>query len=172
MGASMKKLILAAAAIAMLSAIGPSLAADLAVKARPLPPPPPACAQFGGFYVGGYVGAGYYDHNWSDRDAWTREVDDDLARSNIRTDRTGFIGGIQGGYNWQYNCAVFGVQVDYGWSNINANVFETDGDVGAGLDTLSVQSRLRGLGTVRFRTGVVVDNVLLYVTGGAGWGSL
>jgi outer membrane immunogenic protein len=171
MGASMKKLILAAAAIAALSATGPTLAADLAVKARPLPPPPPACAQFGGFYVGGYVGAAYYDHTWNDRDAWTREVDDDLARSNIRTDKSGFIGGLQGGYNWQANCAVFGVQVDYGWSNINASVLETDGDLGAALDTLSVESRLKGLGTVRFRTGIVVDNIMLYVTGGVGWGN-
>jgi outer membrane immunogenic protein len=164
----MKKLLVATAFVAL--AASSAGAADMAVKARPLPPPPPACAQFGGFYLGGHVGYGYYDHAWHDRDAWTREIDDDLQRSNVRTDRSGFIGGVQGGYNWQNNCTVFGVQVDYAWSNIRASVFETDGDLGAATDTLSVESRLKGLGTVRFRTGVVVDNLMLYVTGGVGWG--
>jgi outer membrane immunogenic protein len=49
-------------------------------------------------------------------------------------------------------------------------VLDTDADVGIDTDTLTVESRLKGLGTVRLRTGVVVDNLLLYVTGGVGWG--
>jgi outer membrane immunogenic protein len=166
----MKKLFLATTAIVAFTA-GSAVAADLA---RPVykaaPPPPPACAQFGGFYVGAWGGAAYYDHKWNDRDAWTSENDDDLQRSNVNTQKTGFIGGVQGGYNWQTNCTVFGIQADYGWSSINADVLETDSDTGGALDTLTVSSRLKGLGTVRLRTGVVVDNLLLYVTGGVAYG--
>ena len=120
-GIEMKKLFLATTAILALSA-GSASAADLS---RPVykaaPPPPPACAQFGGFYVGGYGGAGYYDHKWNDRDAWTSELSDDLQRSNVSTQKTGFIGGVQGGYNWQTGCTVFGLQADYGWASINAD---------------------------------------------------
>src|SRR5262245_24201163 len=56
----MKKLLLTTAAITALAA-GSANAADMRVKA-PLPPPPPACAQFGGFYAGANVGWGYGDH--------------------------------------------------------------------------------------------------------------
>jgi outer membrane immunogenic protein len=168
----MKKLFLATTAVVALAAASAS-AADLA---RPVykaaPPPPPACAQFGGFYIGGWGGAGYYDHSWNDRDAWTSELSDDLQRSNVNAQKTGFIGGIQGGYNWQTGCTVFGIQADYGWSSINASVTETDGDVGIDTDSLTVSSRLRGLGTVRARTGVVVDNLLIYVTGGLAFAHL
>jgi outer membrane immunogenic protein len=34
-----------------------------------------------------------------------------------------------------------------------------------------VSSKLRGFGTLRARSGIVVDNLLLYVTGGLAWGS-
>ena len=33
-------------------------------------------------------------------------------------------------------------------------------------DTVSISSKMRWFGTVRARTGVIVDNVLLYATGG------
>jgi outer membrane immunogenic protein len=168
----MKKLLLATAAVVALAA-GSAVAAD--IPARPFkaaPPPPPACAQFGGFYIGGFAAGAYYDHRWNDRDAWTSELSDDLQRGNVHAQESGFIGGVQGGYNWQANCTVFGVQVDYGWSNINASVLETDADVGINLDSLTVSSKLRGLGTVRLRTGVVVDNLMLYVTGGFAFADL
>lgn len=73
---------------------------------------------------------------------------------------------MQGGYNWQMNCTVFGIEADYSWSNLKNTAFETDGDVGADIDSLTIESRLWGLGTIRTRTGVVVDNLLIYVTGG------
>jgi outer membrane immunogenic protein len=163
----MKKLFLATTAFVALAAFGPAEAADLSRPVMKAPPVVrPACAQFGGFYLGGFGAAGYYDHTWNDRDAWTSELSDDLQRSNVNAQKTGFIGGVQGGYNWQTGCTVFGIQADYGWSSINASVTETDSDLGIDTDTLTVSSRLRGLGTVRARTGVVVDNLLLYVTGG------
>jgi outer membrane immunogenic protein len=162
----MRKFLLATSAVVAVVVAAPAGAADLSVKAPIFRPMAPACAQFGGFYIGGFVGGAFYDHRWNDRDAWTSENDDDLHRSNVNAQKSGFIGGVQGGYNWQTNCTVFGIQVDYGWSSIDANVLETDADTGAALDTLTVSSRLRGLGTVRARTGVVVDNLMLYVTGG------
>src|SRR5258706_334589 len=73
-GTQMKKILLATTA-ALTLAVGSAGAADLS---RPVykaaPPPPPACAQFGGFYVGAQVGYAKYDHSWSDKDAWAGAV--------------------------------------------------------------------------------------------------
>jgi outer membrane immunogenic protein len=141
-------------------------AADLPRKA-PLPPPPPPCAQFGGFYVGGYVGGAHYDHGWTDRDAWGNELEVELNLGHVQVQKSGLIGGVQGGWNWQFRCTVFGVQADYGWSNIKARADFSDGE--DMLDFLNVESKLLGVGTVRTRSGVVFDNLLLYVTGGFAW---
>jgi outer membrane immunogenic protein len=150
-----------------LVAAAPAGAADIPVKAPVYRPPPPACAQFGGFYIGAHAGWGYYDHRWHDRDAWSQEEDDELLRGSINNTKSGFIGGVQGGYNWQpTNCTVFGVEVEYSWGRLTASSLDTDGDPGTANDQLSISSRFRGIGTVKARTGVVVDNLLLYVTGG------
>jgi outer membrane immunogenic protein len=161
----MKKIFLATSALVALIAV-PAGAADMAVKYRPPAPVVPVCAQFGGFYIGAHAGWGYYDHKWHDRDAWSQEEDIELHRNSINNTKSGFIGGVQGGYNWQNNCTVFGVEVDYAWGRINAESLDTDGDPGAALDQLTVSSRFKGIGTVKARTGIVVDNLLLYVTGG------
>ena len=82
-----KKLLITGAFLALPAA---AIAADLPVKATAYAPARPACAQFGGWYAGGHVGYGTYDHTWSDRDAWTSELSDDLQRSNVKLDKSGF----------------------------------------------------------------------------------
>jgi outer membrane immunogenic protein len=157
----------------ILSALAGShaVAADLPTKGPAPVVVRPGCAQFGGFYVGGNAGWASNTNRWSDRDAWSGEITDDLLRGNVSTTNNGFIGGVQGGYNWQTNCTVFGVEADYSWSNVKNSTLETDGDVGVDVDTLTIESRLRGLGTLRTRAGVVVDNLLIYVTGGVALGN-
>jgi outer membrane immunogenic protein len=167
----MKKLFLATTALVALVSFGPSEAADLSRPMMKAPPPMarPACAQFGGFYVGGQVGWGYYDHQWKELDSWVGDTEDDLP-DTVKTSKSGFMGGVQGGYSWQSNCTVFGVEVDYNWASIKAHEFYTDGDTPV-PDTFTFGSKLRGFGTVRARTGVVLDNLLLYVTGGLAFAS-
>jgi outer membrane immunogenic protein len=165
----MKRVFLAT--VAAIGFAGSAVAADLPARMyKAAPPPPPACAQFGGFYVGGNVGWAYYDFDWHDRDAWAQEVDSDNdLPSSTRTNNNGFIGGVQGGFNLQTRCTVFGVEADYGWAGITASAFHTDG--AAPFDeSLDVSSELRGFGTLRTRAGVVVDSVLIYVTGGLAFG--
>jgi outer membrane immunogenic protein len=149
---------------------GIAAAADLPYKAPAPVMARPSCAQFGGFYVGANAGWGYHDYKWSDRDAWTAELSGDLQRGNVNSTKGGFIGGVQGGYNFQTGCTVFGVEVDYSWADINNTITETDGDTGINTDTLTVESRLRGIGSIRARTGVVIDNLLIYATGGFAFG--
>ena len=159
----MKRLFLATTAMVALAA-GSASAADLPVKARPLPPPPPACAQFGGFYVGANVGYGFGEHRFRDLDGFGGVIDVLPAEATRSTE--GFVGGIQGGYNWQSRCTVFGIEADYQWADIDHDETFTGP---LGIATLSLSSSLQSFGTVRTRAGVVVDNLLLYVTGGVAY---
>jgi outer membrane immunogenic protein len=131
----------------------------MAVKARPLPPPLPACAQFGGFYVGAHVGAAYYRSERHDLDANWSEA------TSVATD-SGIIGGIQGGYNWQARCTVFGFEVDASWGSQDAHWRWYPNDP---YENDFHNRELKWFGTARTRAGVVVDSLLLYVTGGFAW---
>jgi len=165
MGAYMKRFFLTTLAIAALA--GPATAADMAIKAPPAPVFRPACAQFAGGYLGGQVGGAFYDHDWRDLDAWTQEVDSgNILPTNTRSTKWGAAGGATLGWNWQTNCTVFSVEADYSWTSLNASSFITDGAFPVLDDSVSITSKLSGFGTVRTRAGVVVDNVLIYVTGG------
>jgi outer membrane immunogenic protein len=155
------KLVLASMAIAALT-MGSAVAADMPIKGPRAVAP--ACAQFGGYYLGVHGGWGYYRHDHSDRGNLVQTIDDDLPTNTVQADGNGF-GGAQIGRNWQSNCTVFGLEADWSWSGMRAQETFLDGD-GATQDSLTVSSKLRWFGTVRTRTGIVVDNLLLYVTGG------
>lgn len=144
------------------SAAREAYAANLPVKAYPAPRP--GCAQFGGWYVGGNVGWGVYDTAFSDRNGLKDTLDSGLP-DNVDGRKHGVVGGAQGGYNWQSGCSLLGIETDWSWSGLKTSEFLTDGDAGT-QDTLNVENRLRWFGTTRARAGVVVDNLLLYVTGG------
>jgi outer membrane immunogenic protein len=162
----MKKVLTAAAIAASLAFIaGPSFA-DGPAGGRVTTDHAPRCATFGGFYLGANVGWGYHDHNWSDRDGWARNEVDLALPDAVSGTSSGWLGGVQGGYNWQRGCTVWGFEVDYSWTGLDQSRFSTDGQPGAALDRLTVRSEFSSFGTIRTRAGVVVDNLLLYTTGG------
>ena len=76
---------------------------------------------------------------------------------------SGSAAGVQGGYNWQSRCTLFGIEADYQWTDIDHDFVRTGP---LGIATLSGSVSLESFGTIRTRTGVIVDNLLLYVTGG------
>jgi outer membrane immunogenic protein len=160
----MKRLFLTGAALMLFG--GSALAADIPRQPAYTPPPPPPCAQFGGFYVGGNVGWGYGDHQFRDLDGLANQVLDRfgvLLPTEASRSVSGVAYGVQGGYNWQFRCTLFGIEADYNWTNIDHDFVRTGP---LGLATLTVSSSLQSFGTVRARSGVIVDNLLLYVTGG------
>jgi outer membrane immunogenic protein len=167
MGVFMKKLFLATTAVVLLA--GSASAADLRMPVKAAPVYKPVCAQFGGFYVGGQVGSTYYDHRWNDLDNFGPGlINDDVFPRSSNSNKWSWHGGVLGGFNWQTNCTVFGVEIDWNWADARASKFHTL--LGDGTDeSLDVSSRLKWFGTARARTGVVVDNLLLYVTGGFAW---
>ena len=159
----MNKLLIATLSIGALT-LGAANAADLRAPVKAPIAVAPACAQFGGFYFGGHGGYGYYRHDYADRGNLVQTIDSDLPTSANIADGN-WHGGAQIGWNWQRNCTVFGVEADWSWSGMKASENFFDGDAGT-QDALTVSSKLRWFGTVRTRAGIVVDNLLLYVTGG------
>src|SRR5882757_4668390 len=113
---SMKKTFAATvAAAALLASTAAGFAADLPVKARPYVPP--MIWTWTGFYIGAHVGAGWGTTestitaaSFAPAVAFSVPVSQDS--------RSGFLGGVQAGYNWQAGWAVFGIQGDIAGADI------------------------------------------------------
>ncbi len=86
---------------------------------------------------------------------------------------TGFIGGVEGGCNYQVGWWVFGFEVDWSTTNKEGQANEPDG-VGTfirpGNPFWVSSTKERWLGTARGRLGFTVwDKSLLFVSGGGAW---
>jgi len=146
--------IASAAALAVLAGpsvlAGQALAADMPRRSyqQPVYNSAPPAFTWTGFYLG--LNAGTV---WGD---FTK------AGSFIDA-KAGFTGGVTGGYNYQINNFVVGLEGDYNYSGMG----------GRGL-TLPGPSFVRGdltsFGTIRGRAGVTFDRALIYVTGGYAFG--
>jgi outer membrane immunogenic protein len=79
--------------------------------------------------------------------------------SNNGAEPSGFNGGIQGGYNWQYGQFVFGAEAD-----IQAS--------GASDTFAPWKFSNPWFGTLRGRAGFAMNNILIYGTGGLAFGSV
>jgi outer membrane immunogenic protein len=137
-------------------------AANYPVKA--MPAAVSRCANFAGWTGGVNVGSATHSSTWNDNDNWVDNFNFDFNTSNPSKTRTGVTAGLSGGYNWQSGCALYGVEVDGSWTSIKGTT--TASPVGVPGTTLTIADRLNWWGTVRGRAGVVVDNLLIYTTGG------
>lgn len=153
----MKKFFLATTAALALAA-GSAGAADMsrpAYKAAPMAPPC-AAAQFQGGYVGVSGGGVYHDAGRADADGFLTD------NSGYRFQKWGGIVGAQAGYNWTTCSTLWGIEVDGSWVGVK-NEFVDNPNA---ADPNRITSRMDALVTARVRTGVALDNLLLYVTGG------
>lgn len=150
----MKKLLLTTTAISM-------LAASTGASA--------ACADLKGFYIGGNLGVGAYESTWTDRDTWVDNFSFDFAQGTLMSTSTEFTGGAQGGYNFQEGCALFGVEMDANLGKFDSR--EQYSPTAGGATSLTLQSNLDWYTTFRARAGVIVDSLMLYVTGGFVYGN-
>ena len=173
----------ALASAMLMGSIGSAYAADMAVKARPLPPAP--VWTWTGFYIGGNVGGAWNDtrDTISPTGCFVNPAilcGGPLTNNPLRTDvfnmrGSGFIGGGQAGYNWQSGRFVGGIEGDIQWVGINDSVF-----VNRPLAAPLVGNIIHGetdkndwLGTLRARAGVTVTpSFLVYATGGLAVGRI
>ena len=142
----MKKFLLGTVALVALGATAPALAADLA--ARPVYTKAPAYVQpiynWTGFYIGGHVGGAF-------------------SGSNSLEGDSRFLGGIQGGADYQFgNNWVIGAEVQYSWTGNNNGGVTLPGGV-------IVNSNSDQLGSVTGRLGYSFGPTLLYAKGGYAW---
>lgn len=157
--------------VAVLGFGGIAAAADLPVKSAAPMVARPACAQFGGFYAGINGGWANLRTTWIDRDAWVDNFGTDWAIGSVSRDKGGGTVGGQIGYNWQpTSCTVFGVELDANWAGISdTRTYSPDSGTGT---VLTLEDRLRWFGTARTRAGVIVDNLMIYATGGFAYASI
>jgi opacity protein-like surface antigen len=116
----------------------------------------PAVARFNGFYVGGNIGALSYRADRSDLDGFLTD------NSGWTATDTAFTAGAQIGYDWQFGAKVFGVVADWNWTNARATTADDPNGATPGL----IRNEMDWFATLRTRSGVVVDNTLVYITGG------
>src|SRR5256886_7486962 len=89
-------------------------------------------------------------------------------------DVSGFIGGFQGGCNWQWGAWVFGIEGDGSATNKSGQAFEGPlVPLFAGSRNWVSQTQERWLVTARARLGWAIwDRTMVYATGGAAWAKI
>jgi outer membrane immunogenic protein len=169
----------ALASAMLMGSIGSAYAADMAVKA---PPMPVAVWNWTGFYIGGNVG-GIWDDTRTDvypTGCFITSVTcgGGVANNPIRSDSSRlndpqFIGGGQAGYNWQSGRFVGGIEGDISWTGINQTLFTTKVLTPplAGVMVHGEAMKQDWLATIRGRAGfTVTPSFLVYATGGLAFG--
>jgi len=154
----MKKFLFAT--VSLLGLVGTAAAADFPVKGV-APVQNCAARQFQGGYIGIHGGGVHWTANRTDQD----QVLVDSA-TYVQKEWGWAIGG-HAGYNWGTCNTIFGIEVDGDW--VDADVTTRLIPNAPGFD-IHIRSQLDGLATARFRTGIAVDNLLFYATGGIAGG--
>jgi outer membrane immunogenic protein len=202
----MNRLFLSAAVLVLTT--GAALAADLpSRKAEPFVPPPPPPPMWTGFYVGINAGGGWGTSNGAYTasapllDQWASTTVGNifnwdtpgivgvtaLANTGLaNVNQSGFIGGAQVGYNYQFaNRFLVGLEADFQGSTITgsgsyigssadaATAFGVETGYRNGVGWGRVSAGINWLGTVRGRIGyLVTPTLLLYGTGGLAYGGI
>jgi outer membrane immunogenic protein len=148
-----------AAGALVLAATNQTWAADLPPGPAPAPPPvyapaaPPAAYNWSGLYIGANAGWGF-----ANASATATFLG---ASATASESLNGFVGGGQVGLNYQFGVAVIGVEADFDGST--QSLTTTSGFITA-------TDQIPWLATVRGRVGAAFDRVLVYATGGFGYG--
>src|SRR6266446_9089748 len=184
----MKKLFLGSVALVALGLVSPAaFAADRGVPAYAPPPPPVPVYTWTGCYVGASAGSSYgtSTHRTVANSVLTGGALGApialpaavAAGSNIADsfNLSGFIGGFQGGCNYQVGAWVWGVEVDGSATNKEGQAQEVPlaPFLGAGRNNWVSQTQERWLVTARARLGWTWwDKSMIYVTGGGAWAKI
>jgi outer membrane immunogenic protein len=148
----MTKHILLGAITALVLAPAVVSAADLPMKAAPIPV---AIYDWTGFYIG-IAGGGSLGTS-SHIDAATG-----LGDTQGYNVKGGLVGGTVG-YNWQVSSFVFGFEGDASWVGEYGTYFD---DGLAGIPAFTSYTKETWMATARGRLGYAVNNLLFYGTGG------
>lgn len=174
----MKRLIVAAAAFTLLGGTS-AFAADAVVYNDAAPVAPDAVFSWTGGYIGVNLGYGGGDakHPFSVKALDTNQgalIDAPgsrtIAKGSLNMTSSGFLGGVQAGWNFQSDRVVYGVEADFQGSDVKGETnfsLNYEGDTAKG----KIGTKLNWFGTVRARLGyAATDRFLVYATGGLAYG--
>jgi outer membrane immunogenic protein len=157
-----------ASALLMASSLGAARAADLPMKAAPVPAP---IYTWTGWYAGLNAGYGLAEDPFSQTIAEPGVVTESSSL-NSRVTPNGGIAGGQVGYNYQSGHTVVGVEGDFQWSGQRDTAgcgIECISGGGIAATLGSAAQNIKWFGTARGRLGWADNGWLLYVTGGGAW---
>jgi outer membrane immunogenic protein len=145
-----------------------SYGADLPVKAPAYAPV--AMYNWTGFYVGGQVGGAWASSTQTAVDPTGAFLAGTVLNP---TTPSGVLGGIYGGYNYQINQMLVGIDADYSWVGLSGGSATDLSNTGiAGGRTTTGSANVKWLATVTGRVGYVINNNwLLFGKGGWAWSS-
>jgi len=158
-------------------------AADLPTKAPVYKAPVAIAPSWTGFYIGVNGGYGWKDRtvNFTPNDIAAQLGTCSGGLGGTCASPTSFgigggFGGLQAGYNWQFNPNwLLGVETDFDWSHIkgtgtsNFILFS----VVPAASTFEASQNVKWFGTVRGRLGYLpANNILVYATGGFAYGHI
>jgi outer membrane immunogenic protein len=160
---------LVATALFIATPLSVASAADMPLKAPP--PPPPPVYSWTGFYLGGNVGGAWTSEQFSTADPFNSFG---LAGSaftpvNLSSQGSGAIGGVHGGYNWQFaTSGLIGVEGDFDWTSLKLGIRSAplNSPFIAANSFTDSNLNVRDLSSIRGRAGFIVSDFLVYATGG------
>jgi outer membrane immunogenic protein len=164
---------------AVLASGAPARAADMPLKAPPLPPPCDWCGGYLGVNVGVDWGhstvSPYYSTPFPPFGSTIPGVGIIIVPASlggfpsVSGNATSVIGGGQAGYNWQTGHWVYGLEGDIDGTGLREKSTSTLSRVtlaGTQTVTANLSANINWIATARARLGYAADRTLLYVTGG------
>jgi outer membrane immunogenic protein len=165
----MIKRIIGVFGIVALSSAAPAVASDFSAApsySGPMTAIAPYVYNWTGFYFGGQIGVGWADLATTEiaPGSGAFPVGTAFAENNL----SGFLGGFQGGYNWQAGNFVFGIEGEYTWEDVKGHATTTSIPFPGVSSTIAAKASELGLATARI--GYAASNWLYYFKGGGAWG--
>jgi outer membrane immunogenic protein len=139
-------------------------AADMPVKAPPVPYVAAPASNWTGLYLGGQIGWGWATNQSTQLAATPSTL---AGTTDKQVNSNGFLGGVYGGYNYQFNQFLVGVDGDYSAADV----------IGTGADAANTgnghigfhHDLVKWVATATGRLGYVNNNWLLFAKGGWAW---
>ena len=144
---------------------GGAYAADMGMPMKAPAPQPIPLPSWTGFYIGANVGSGRLNGT-------ATGLHSDVSPcayygNSCSTSASGVVGGVEIGYDWQDRYFVYGVAADWTWTGLKHGRSTVSGST-----VFTYQAKVDWLASFRGRTGLAVDNTLVYLTGGLALGQL
>jgi outer membrane immunogenic protein len=169
----MIKSMLAGAALVAVVA-GSAQAADMPLKARPVPVPVYSWTGFYGGFNGGYAWSGDRTNTFTPADplAQSQTCGGGTCPLPASSKLNGGFGGLQAGYNWQLNpYFLAGLEADFQGSAIRGDAVNPTFQLAGAFAQIQAEHKVTWFGTVRGRLGFLpTDRLLIYGTGGFAYG--